>query len=329
LDGVIGVPVAHGLSYLIKRRQILEVAPSGTVRLGSRVAIFVHYDRKGEVRPHILYALSKLQEANLDVVFVTNSGKLQPQAQAAVGNLCKMTIVRRNVGYDFGAMREAIVLAGLPRPDTEMLLLMNDSVYAPLRPLSEILSKLDFARADAFGATESWQMKFHLQSYFLCFGREALFSEAWRDFWANLRMMPMKLAVIKSYEVGLTQALIREGFRCEALWPYDRLVGNVPPVSSLSEDNDEALDPIVKARRKATAILREHVSRRSAFNPTAELWRQLLENDFPFIKRELILRNPAEVPDLCDWPEVAGIKSNVLYELIMRDLQREIKNRAP
>ena len=60
---------------------------------------------------------------------------------------------------------------GLPAADTECLVIANDSVYGPFGPLGPLLSRMDFGAADAWGMTETWQIRYHLQSYFVAFGR--------------------------------------------------------------------------------------------------------------------------------------------------------------
>ncbi len=220
-----GLPVlAYLASFLRSPHQALSAWPEDGIRVGPRVAIFAHFDAGGALRPHVLQYLSALRATGLDVVFVTNSGGLRAEAMVVLRRLCAGVIVRRNVGYDFSAMREAIEKVGLPLPDTEMVVLVNDSVYGPLQPLEPLLDRLDFGRADLWGLTESWQTRDHLQSYFVAFGRVALNSRAWAEFWRSVRPVSSKWWVILHYEVGLTQRFLRVGLRARALWGYHDLV---------------------------------------------------------------------------------------------------------
>ena len=81
--------------------------------------------------------------------------------------VCAAVMIRRNVGSDFGAMREGLARLRGPLATVEQLLILNDSVYGPLQPLDEMLAQIDFGVADIWGATESWQRRYHLQSFFL------------------------------------------------------------------------------------------------------------------------------------------------------------------
>lgn len=317
--------------------QAVSAWPGPDATLGPQVAIFIHFDRAGLVQPYVLAYLASLREVGLSIVLVTNSGRLRPEALAALQTVCAAILVRRNVGYDFAAMREAIEHFRLPRDDTRMLLLVNDSVYGPLRPLGDIMARLDFDRADVWGATESWQHRYHLQSYFMAFGRAALTSRAWLAFWQQVRPVNSKHWVIARYEVGVSQAMLRAGLRCAALFPYAEIVKLVDPAEAEvgeadraddDDSDDDRLDSMRRARRKAARRIRQNALARRPLNPTADLWRQLLLAGFPFLKRELLRENPAEIADVTDWREVAHtIGADI--SLIERDLQRVMRNRAP
>lgn len=313
-------------SFLRKPSQIVTRWPEGDVALGPRVAIFVHWDGRGAVHEPVRHYLRALRQAGLSIVFVSNAGKLRDDAWATLRELCDVVLVRRNIGYDFGAMREGLEACALPRPNTEMVLIVNDSVYGPLAPLDEMLARIDFNAADVWGAAESWQRRYHLQSFFLAAGRKALESKAWKQFWSRVRPVQSKPWVIWHYEIGLTRKLIASGLRCAAIWSYQDVVRDVD--TSLLEE-DEFKDPLFASRKiHANRIRQANVGRRP-LNPTADLWRQMLRARFPFIKRELLLKNPSGIEDLVDWRDVVGEVFGTDIGFIERDLQRALRNRAP
>jgi lipopolysaccharide biosynthesis protein len=274
-----------GLRYVRSTRQRVFSWPPSQTALGPRVAVIVHYDDRGALSASMRCYLSELVVNKFSVVFVSNAGLLSQDVLQWLQSLCSAIIIRRNVGYDFGAWREALEYLGLPNPGTEILALANDSVYGPIRPLSETLERIRLDEAPVWGLTESWDIDYHLQSYFLVFGRVALTSRAWRQFWVRVRPAPSKYWLIRHYEVGLTQAMLRAGLVCKAVWPY--------------EIGESAAD---KHRR--------------LFNPTAHFWRELLTAGFPFIKRELLHHNPARV-DITGWQTTASANATIdLSEII-------------
>ncbi|MCW3473312.1 rhamnan synthesis F family protein [Rhodovastum sp. RN2-1] len=299
--------------------------------MGPKVAIFVHFDAQGSVGPHVLHYVRALRDTGLSVVFVTNAGKLRPDALAALQPLCAGIVVRRNIGYDFGAMREGLECLGLPRADTEMVILANDSIYGPLKPLTEMVQKIDFNVADFWGATESWQTRYHLQSFFLAAGRQTLTSKAWRQFWEDVRPVRSKVWVVNQYEVGLTQKMVRAGLRCAPIWPYCDLVKDVDAYAlmDIPKDRPESKEPMITMRGIHAHRIRHSAATQKPLNPTSDLWRQLLRAGFPFIKRELLRDNPSQVADINDWRDVVRRNFGGVPDVIERDLQKAMRNRAP
>lgn len=317
-------------------RRVLSQWPAGQIPLGPKVCVFVHWDGGGEVREHVRHHVGAFVSAGVSVVFVTNSGFLRPESLAWLQTLCAGVIVRANVGYDFGAWREGFEALGLPRADTSMVIMANDSVYGPLVPLDSVLDRVDFTQADVWGCTESWQSRYHLQSYFMAFSPAVVASPAWQAFWASVTPTWSKNWLIRLYELGLTQTLLKAGFQCRALWPYEALARDVDPDLLTDKDNSphNTNDPVVQVRRDHAHRVRGAVVHRMPLNPTSDLWRQLLTARYPYIKRELLRLNPTFVPDVADW---RGVVQDMLGNAppppvlgaIERDLQRTLKNKAP
>ncbi len=331
---LIWIPLARLSSHLRRHRQIISVWPAGDITLGPRLVLFMHFDGRGHVRPQLFTYLRELKENGRCVIFVTNAGRLTAPAQAELETLCGAVIIRRNIGYDFGAWRDAIEHLGLPRADTEEVIFANDSVFGPLLPLGDLLRRLEYDTADIWGLTESWQLRYHLQSFFLAFGPTALRAAAFRQFWRSVRPVPVKSYIVHAYEVGITQAMIRGGLRCKALWPYEALMrkanGEGLEKLALSEETELGRsDPIHITRKLQVLRIRDGVARRVALNPTSDLWRHLLLAGFPFIKRELLRDNPTRVEDVGDWVEVVRDVLAADPEPILADLRTMLKGGAP
>jgi hypothetical protein len=328
------VPLGVLIGRLRRTRQIVRVWPEGEVKLGARVALFMHFDRRGGVRPQLFDYIRELKENGRDVVFVSNAGKIRPEPMARLQELCRCVIVRRNVGYDFGAWRDALDFLNLPRAETEEIIFANDSVFGPLLPLGDTLRRLDYGKADIWGLTESWQVRYHLQSFFLAFGPKAIRAEAFGTFWRAVRPVPVKAYVVKEYEIGITQAMVRGGLSCAALWEYEALLKLVSrdAMEKLFVADESELgkaDPVLKKRKLQVLRIRDGVARRVALNPTSDLWRQLLLAGFPFIKRELLRDNPTMVEDVGDWVEMVREELGADPGPILLDLRTMLKGSAP
>ena len=236
----------------------------GTARLGPAIAIFAHFDPHGDISGETISYLRALAESGFSVVLVSNSGQLSDSARLAALPLCAAILIRRNIGLDFAAWHDAMQALELPRAETEMLLLVNDSMHGPFWPLGPTLARMDFARADIWGLTESAEVAPHLQSYFLAAGPVALRSPAWASFWRRVRPLRDKTALIRLFEIGFSTAMRRAGLRLAPLFPTP-LDGS---------------------------------------NPTLARWRGLLNAGFPFVKRELVRTNPLRDPMVSQWREI-------------------------
>jgi hypothetical protein len=218
----------------------------------------------------------------------------------------------------------------LPRPETRSVTLVNDSVYGPFAPLGPLVKRLDPAQADAWGLTDSWQRRYHLQSYFMRFGRSVLDSPAWQQFWQNVRPLPSKHSIVRRYEIGLTQALLKAGLRCRAIWPYTDLVNRVASAEvAWSDGKDDHTPPPERLRQRQWRRVLEAAGNRSPLNPTSDLWRQLIEAKYPFIKRELLRDNPTKVADLAEWRNAVALIFNADIDRVERDLERTLRHRSP
>jgi hypothetical protein len=318
-------------SFLRGRRHIVRTWPDGRIELGERVALFTHFDWRERLADHVIAYVRELHENGFSVVFISNAGRLLPASLTALQPFCRAVIVRRNVGYDFGAVREVLDLLDLPRSETEQLLIANDSVYGPLAPIKDMMARIDFDKADIWGPTESWQYHYHLQSYFLLAGKRAVNSPAWRTFWRGVRQVSSKQWVIARYEVGLTQQMLKAGLRCQPLWGYHDLLSQTPRALPPDEADAGIIDPIEQMRIKAIQRIRSAAASGVPLNPTCELWRQLLLAGCPFLKAELLRKNPTEVPDIADWRSVVAGLPGGDVSMIERDLQLQyrIRDRAP
>ena len=201
-------------------------------------------------------------------------------------------LVRRNFGLDFAAWRAGLEHWRLPRADTRRLLLVNDSLVGPFAPLAPLLERFDFAAADIWAATDSLQRGWHLQSFYLAAGPRAMAHPAWAAFWRDVHPVRSKEWVIRQGELGFGRRMRAAGLRCQAVWPYEAVLARYHADHAGGD-----------AERIQRARVDGFLARGWALNPSADLWRQLLRLGFPFVKRELLGRNPARVADVADWPE--------------------------
>jgi len=311
------------LAALHVRRHYIRTIRHGAVPLAeaSRIAVLVHFDRQGRFLRYQQYLVGALEEAGFAVIIASNSPRIDQATLKQVLPRCAAVIHRRNVGLDFGAWRDALGVIG-DIAGLECLVIANDSVFGPLQDIAATLERCDFADADVWGMTDSYDVRYHLQSYFLIFGPAALASDCFRDFWKRLRYIAHKRTVILLYEVGLSQALLKSGLRVKALFPYSQLV-------------DAVLRQAVKGRPEGHALgaaffdtLLQNVNSGVPLNPTHYFWEYLITSlSFPFLKRELVEKNPVAIPFVINWRNALRESTNFPVEVIDEYLQTATRNR--
>lgn len=228
-----------------------------------RAAIYAHYDEAAELKPYVVHILESLRQVCSSIAFVSTA--CLPRAELAkLDGLVTSVQLKENIGLDFGMWQSA--LSGLAIDGLDELLLVNSSVIGPVFPLLPILDEMARAPVDFWGMTESKEIKWHLQSYFLCFKRPVLSSGQLSKFFSSVLPYRDKEAIILSYELGLTSYLVDQGFRAGSFCSPQRVT-------------DRAARRQFNKRRNLTL-----------FCP-----RALLEAGMPFVKVSLFRDNPIRV----------------------------------
>lgn len=230
----------------------------GALPRGARLALFVLWQPDG-VAPSTLLTCRHLIACGYAPVVISNA-KLADPDRLALLDLCCQLIERPNIGHDFGAWRDAVLL--LFRPGAmpcERLVLINDSIWFPLTAEDGLLATLD-ASAGTHGFTGATWMerpgrahRAHFQSYLLMFGPRAINHPVFARFWQQYLASSRRDSVLMRGEKGLSGAMVAAGLAAPpALSPQQMLDhANAVPDNELMRILDYAAltDPGRKARR--------------------------------------------------------------------------------
>jgi lipopolysaccharide biosynthesis protein len=310
----------------LRKNYIVRRWPGDRPLAGARrIAIFVHYDRRGRVHDYVVHYLNELLQAGFEIIFVSNSPSAFRGSLPKIQSLCCLVLQRKNIGYDFGAYKDALfVIPDLAQLDA--LIFANDSAYGPFSDLAALLAQCDDAAA-IWGITDSWDRRFHLQSYFMLWKKEALTDPRMIDFWRKVRYFQSKRVVVRKYEVRLTQQAIRGGLRCTALFPQRRVVEALS--SAVLNDNLLEREGISDQHRAFLRRVYDAIDHGLPVNITHFFWDYLISDlGCPFLKRELLASNPMHVPFLSQWRNIIERTTNYDTDLIARHLEATIRDRA-
>lgn len=258
-----------------------------SIQTAKRVCFFANYHQDAIIADHVIFYLTAIKNAGFLIVLVSTS-LLPPSEIEKLSGICVQVILRENEGLDFGSWITAVERF-FPL-GAELLLLANDSVYAPVGDLAGYIDRLCSIEADFYGAVESGELDNHLQSWFILLRPKAYTSTAF----SNLMKFPMmatatKFDLIKAYEIGLTQRLIKDNLQYHASFSSRHLTG---------------------------------FASRYSFNYSHVLWKELVQDGIPFIKIELVRQNPVRVTNVSQVRKVVHDAEPHLVSLIETDLAR-------
>jgi glycosyltransferase involved in cell wall biosynthesis len=277
------------------------------------LCIFSHFSKNNRVADYVSHYLRCLQQAGCDIVFVSTADSL-PQCQVdELLTVCEMVVVRGNYGYDFGSYKCGIDLVNGELAGYSKLVLTNDSVYGPFNNISELINHGDSNELDVWGATDSFAISYHIQSYFIICKSNVFQSTAFNEFWGVVRWNQeafrlKKQQIIDNYEIGMSTHFIDHGFRLGAFCSVSNIRRLIYDVVAKSLKDD----PVVRR------LLTSNIS--VCHNPTHFYWDILIKYfRFPFIKKELLHVNPVQI-NISDWDTLISSFSNYDVTLITRHL---------
>lgn len=250
-------------------------------RSARSVAVMVQFGVSGTVSEMVLRQIAAYRELGFAVVLVSNSPSLTDASWHAVRQDAALVVHRRNRGLDFGAWKDLLPVALERWPEAEELLLVNDSVLGPIRPLAPVVGAMRASGPGFFGLVESIQGGPHLQSWFmLACGRAAIADAA--AFIGRMKLSRSKWKIIQRGELRMARTMRLRGHHVAAAYGYATIIN----------------------RAESDPAMREWLLRYPV-NPAHRFWRTLVDSaGCPFIKTELVRRNPGRIEDVQDWPDV-------------------------
>ncbi len=276
------------------------------------ICVFSHYDAHNNIASYVLYYLKMLKKNACDIIFVSTADELCDVQITKLLEHCQVVILRKNIGYDFGSYR-----CGIDYVDNlkkyNKLILANDSVYGPLYDLEPLITFGEKNGFDLWGATDSYEISYHIQSYFLVYSNAVIASPVFNEFWDYVENISnnvhdFKAKIIENYEVGGSSHFIIHGFKLGAFCNNDDTTRYVI---------DEFL-PSLKLEANRYSHLNESI--KNTANPTHFYWDIIIEKfQLPFIKRELLSINPLNI-NIGKWANIIQNISDFHYNLIIEHL---------
>ena len=200
--------------------------------------------QKGRLRPDLIRLLT---EARAQGLYVLGVNTLKLKTPSSVEGLIDCYIERPNFGRDFGSYKTGFLHLYARRweGDCPRLLMLNDSVYYSTRGLGQFLRDLITSDTEVLGATENYEIEYHLGSFTIAMAGSVLRHKRVRRYWRRYFLTDVRPTVIKRGEMKLSKTLKRSvsmpgQFR--ALYSSDRFLNEI-------KDNPPLQDLVIKDSR--------------------------------------------------------------------------------
>lgn len=192
----------------------------GDAPQAGKIALFLIYQPSG-VAQGTRATCAHLIKRGYAPLIVSNA-PLSPADRALLNPVVWRIMERPNFGYDFGGYRDGIRQLVRWGMTPERLLILNDSIWFPLRPGATLIAALETSDADLTGTIlrERGETRF-LESYCYMIPGKTVSNKAFRAYWDDLELTSNKYKVIRRGERGFSQAMIEAGLTVRGLFPYD------------------------------------------------------------------------------------------------------------
>ena len=235
-----------------------------------RLFIFAGYDRDNIVDATLIYYLKSLSELG-DIVFTMDNDLSDSELHkiSQIPNVLHASAMRHGE-YDFGSYKRGYIWARDKKilDKYDWVYLVNDSVLGPLFDLETILKDLESRGVDFTGMT-TWggkNISVHIQSWFVGLSAKIFKAEFFDNFITNVRHQTEKMDVVYRYELGLSNLILKRGFKHYVIFehgggivymkPYDGLLNGVPFIKKMALSNLNGIDLLYSYNNE---ILVEHI----------------------------------------------------------------------
>ncbi len=194
--------------------QTLQVT-AGQVAPQPKVALLVVWQPAG-LAPSVLATCRHLVASGYAPLVVSNAPLAGPDRALLAAEVWQIA-ERDNIGHDFGAYRDGILLLRHQNLQPQRLLLLNDSIWFPWAETDGLLADLEGDPASDGFLGAAWMERpgkahaAHFQSYLVMFGPRALAHPAFARFWSDYLLSSRRDSVLKRGEKGLSRAMSAAG----------------------------------------------------------------------------------------------------------------------
>jgi len=202
----------HGLNPASYSRHLrIKEVNHGAIKSGDNVCIFIIYERL-EIPDMTWEAIRAIKKMGIKIFIVLNS-KLSDEEASKIKKFADISMLRRNVGKDFGGYKDAFLYLH-NRGDLKKLnrlVFANDSVVFPKQSIKPIFEKLINLPNAFVGYSHVQEVHYHIQSFLFSCNNKLSNDKLFIKFWQDYLPLGRRRYMIRMGEVGLTKAVLKSG----------------------------------------------------------------------------------------------------------------------
>jgi len=268
-----------------------------------KVCIYVTFNLDGAIYSYQQKQVAEFQKAGYFVIAVRACVLISNSISNV--KLGDFDIGKKNVGYDFGSWWTGNhwleTTLGDEISGLSQIALCNDSFYGSVD--QNTIKAMEKNEGGLVGIVESMSMARHLQSFFVIAQSTYLSSGMFGNNLRDYNFPQRKTDVIAQGELGLSNAADSVGAGISALRTYESLIENwIVNYDSLVKAELAAreifgMNCVESEVEQSFSKFLDRLIAGEVLNPTHAFWHDFAGPDIGIVKRELIVKNPMNIPN--------------------------------
>lgn len=236
-----------------------------------KFAVYLAFQPNG-LAPSTWLTLEHLRNKGYSTLLVSNS-PLTSEDLAQALPLCWQVMVRENFGYDFGGYQDGILKIMRSGQSIEQMVVLNDSIWFPLRLDCDMLDRMETSPAGFIGAFQleptrdrkkmRGKKRPFMGSFFWHFKNPVIRSPAFNEFWHDYKATSSKFATIRRGERRFTHHLLDAGITGEAIFSrrqFDHWLQQASGKELRQVLNELCTNDSHLAARRSTLLANDHAT---------------------------------------------------------------------
>ena len=244
------------------------------------ICLFCSYFISADIPNYVQYYVKELSRHFSRVVFITNEKDLTNASRFFLQSNHIELFSVTNEGYDFGMWYKAMIKYDVEKYDR--LGLVNDSCIL-FKTLDPYFNWLDKENLDYAGMTDSTEIVYHIQSFFLTINKKAIAPTL--QFFKQHGLQADREAVIKTYELGLCKHLQEQGLKTGAWYSCKEYIVGANPSLYVADKMIKNGFPIIKKKILFNSFSQEEFSTitKRSFNHNPNYYLRVIKKSNKYV----------------------------------------------